>query len=391
MITAQTLNELQSASPDEIRQRVRETLEQTPSFRALPLADRLKTSNDLVRTLSYLCDPAAGRPELARVAAAIDAPVKGREAPGATAFAAPPPDATEQLKGRLAKQPEQVGKGFVGGAAREGGAVMAQYQKDVNFVGFVSGLIQGVFEAIVRSSIKQMEAFGHLLEAVVKSVNEFANEDIGPAKARDYLASKYPGALKVDTSGETSKLALKDDVEESKMPDFKSLLGLTDDLDVEDEDQEKQIVEAAQLKMARLRQQQLSTMVMMGINRIVVTEGEIKATVTFDVKSKDTAGRLAQAEMDDRQSKSHHRYDYQSNSDSDIWGTESSSSGSGSSDFEARVSTAHADTKDTSDSKLETQAKLTGYVSVKFKSETFPLERMASPGEMSALEERAQK
>lgn len=392
MITTQTLEAMKSSSPDEIRLKVRDALKHSRAFNALPPPDQTRTANDLVRTLTYLSDPAAGRPELARVAQKIDAPTTRRARPAATALAGQQqPDATEQLKQRMAQQPEQVGKGFVGGAAREGGAVMAQYQKDVDFVGFVSGLIHGVFEAIVASSIKQMEAFGHLLEAVVKSVNEFANEDIGPSKARDYLASKYPNALKVDTSGETSKLALKDDVEESKMPDFKSLLGLTDDMDVNDEDQEKQIVEAAQLKMARLRQQQLSTMVMMGINRIVVTEGEIKATVTFDVKSKDTAGRLAEASMDDTTSERHHKYDYQSKRDSSFWGTSSSASGSGSSDLNTRVSTAHADSKDTSDSKLETQAKLTGYVSVKFKSETFPLERMASPSEMSAVEERAAK
>ena len=144
MITAQTLNELQSASPDEIRQRVRETLEQTPSFLALPLADRLKTSNDLVRTFAYLCDPAAGRPELARVAAAIDAPVRRGQAPAATGFAAPPPDATEQLKGRLARETRAGRQGIRRrrGARRRrrDGAVN---QKDVDFVGFVSGADPG--------------------------------------------------------------------------------------------------------------------------------------------------------------------------------------------------------------------------------------------------------
>jgi hypothetical protein len=390
MITAQTLDDLKSTSSTDIPRRVHETLARSAAFLAMPLSDRRRIADDLTRMVAYLADPVAGRPELARIARTIDAPVRRR--PAAEGLANnPPPDATERLKSRLADNPEQVGKGFVGGAAREGGAVMAQYQKDVDFVGFVSGLIHGVFESIVQSSIKQMEAFGHLLEAVVKSVNEFANEDIGPSKARDYLASKYPNALKVDTSGETSKLTLKDDVDETKMPDFKSLLGLSDDKDVNDEDQEKEIVEAAQLKMARQRQQQLSTMVMMGINRIVVTEGEIKATVTFDVKSKDTAGRLNEASMDDTQTHRDSKYDYQSKRDSSFWGTSSSASGSGSSELNTRVSTAHADSKDTSDSKLETQAKLTGYVSVKFKSETFPLERMASPAEMSTLEDRAQK
>lgn len=391
MITTQSLEDMRGAPPEEIRQRVKESLVRSQAFLSLRPEDRNQIAAALVQTVTYLADPAAGRPELKAIAQRVDAPTRGRPSPTATALADPPPDPTEQLKRRLAEKPGQVGSGFVGGAAREGGSVMAQYQKDVDFVGFVSGLIHGVFQSIVDSSIKQMEAFGHLLEAVVKSVNEFATEDIGPSRARNYLASKYPSALEVDSSGEQSKLKLKDGVEESKMPDFKSFLGLTNDVDVSDEDQEKQIVEAAQLKMARLRQQQLSTMVMMGINRIVVTEGEIKATVTFDVKSKDTAGRTDVAAMDDTSVQRNSSYAYQSDQDSSFWGTSSSDSGSGSSHLDTRVSTAHADSKETSDSKLETQAKLTGFVSVKFKSETFPLERMASPAEMSTLEQRAQK
>ena len=387
MITSQTLDDIKTAGPAEIRQRAHEALVRSEAFRALPDKDRVQIADDLVRTLSYLADPTAGRPELTRIARAVDAPVKGGSRPVAGTLA----DSTEQLKSRLAEEPKQVGKGFVGGAAREGGAVMAQYQKDVDFVGFVSGLIHGVFESIVTSSIRQMEAFGNLLEAVVKSVNEFANEDIGAPKARDYLAGKYPDALRHDRSEGTSKLVLKDDVDDAKLPDFKSLLGLTDDLDVSDEEQEKQIVEAASLKMARLRQQQLSTMVLMGINRIVVTEGEIKATVTFDVKSKDVAASTDVASMDDTQYKRDSSYEYQSKRDSSFWGTSSSRSGSGSEHLQTRVSTAHADSKDTSESKLETSAKLTGFVSVKFKSETFPLERMASQVEMDAVQERAAK
>lgn len=390
MITTQTLEDIKTARPAEIRQRTREALVRSQAFRALPDKDRVQIEQDLVRTLSYLADPAAGRPELARIARAIDAPVKGGSRPTAGALG-PPPDPTQQLKQRLAEEPKQVGKGFVGGAAREGGAVMAQWVKDVDFVGFVSGLIHGVFESIVSSSIRQMEAFGNLLQAVVKSVNEFANEDIGGERARDYLAGKYPDALRHDRSDGMSKLVMKDDVDDAKMPDFKSFLGLGDNLDVSDEDQEKQIVEAAQLKMARLRQQQLSTMVLMGINRIVVTEGEIKATVTFDVKSKDTAASTDVASMDDTQFQRDSSYEYQAKRDSSFWGTSSSRSGSGSEHLQTRVSTAHADSKDTSESKLDAQAKLTGFVSVKFKSETFPLERMASQTELDTVQERAAK
>src|SRR6185369_3300835 len=58
--------------------------------------------------------------------------------------------------------------------------------------------------------------------------------------------------------------------------------------DVSDEEGEKQLVQAARLQMAKQRQQQLSTMVLMGINRIVVTDGLINAKVMIDIKTKDT-------------------------------------------------------------------------------------------------------
>ena len=41
--------------------------------------------------------------------------------------------------------------------------------QQVNFLDFVAGLIQGVFHAIVKSSIEQMEAYGKLVASVSRS------------------------------------------------------------------------------------------------------------------------------------------------------------------------------------------------------------------------------
>ena len=46
---------------------------------------------------------------------------------------------------------------------------------------------------------------------------------------------------------------------------------------------------AARLQMARSRQQLLSSMVILGINRIVVTDGAINAKVVFDFRASDEA------------------------------------------------------------------------------------------------------
>ena len=175
------------------------------------------------------------------------------------------------------------------------------------------------------------------------------------------------------------------------MPDFKAMLGMTDDVDLDDDESEVKIAEAAQLDLARMRQQQLSTMVLMGINRIVVTEGEIKATVTFDVSAMETAHDDTQASSDDTQTHVDAASQYSYERNRSIWGTSRGGSGQSSSDVNTRVSTAHAQANDTSDARIESKAKLTGFVQVKFKSETFPLEKLASPTEMSAVQERSKR
>jgi hypothetical protein len=86
--------------------------------------------------------------------------------------------------------------------------------KDVDFPGFVASLVHGVFNAIVDASIQQMKAYAELLEEVSKSVDQFAQSNISDASAR---------------------------------------------------------------QLARQRQQHLATMVLMGINRIIVTDGRINA------------------------------------------------------------------------------------------------------------------
>src|SRR5262245_44747454 len=131
-----------------------------------------------------------------------------------------------------------------------------------------------------------------------------------------------------------------------------------------------------------MRQQQLATMVLLGINRIVVTEGEIKATVQFDVTASDQAKRVATEATSDTQTHADWEHQYKYKSNRSFWGTEGSGEGRSESEVNTRVSTETSNIQNDSESKAEAKAKMTGFVQVKFKSETFPLERMASQVEM---------
>jgi len=63
---------------------------------------------------------------------------------------------------------------------------------EVDFPAFVAGLINGVFGAIVDASIKQMQAYGELVQAVSDSIDDFSKNNLTEDQARDYLAQNYP-------------------------------------------------------------------------------------------------------------------------------------------------------------------------------------------------------
>jgi hypothetical protein len=348
----------------ELRRRVRQTLEQTPSYRKLPPREQSEIAANMVKTMAFLSEAGVSPDMLPMVAAQAVDPKQMADA---------------------VKQGQGTGKDFSGGASREGGAVMAKLVKDVDFPKFVKGLIDGVFTSIVDSSIKQMQEYGKFLESVVKSVEEFANENYSDEDAREYATQKAPGAL---TRNDKGMLELTEsDSGESMPPDFAALFGMSEAPDLEDEAGEGRLVQAAKVQMARQKQQLLATMALLGINRIIVTEGEIKASVMFKVDATDTAHTdtaTDQAHTDTSYASSHSAKRSRS-----FWGTDSSSQSSH--NVNTTVNTDHATTGSTSDSRLDSSAKLTGSVTVKFKSETFPLERMASPMELASLNQKAQK
>lgn len=370
MITPQTLAALENAPLSEIRRHVRGTLERTPSFHSLPPDERRKVAHDLVRVLSFLSDPNGGQDYLVPQTARAFADDKDRFRDN--------PDAVKDA-GKAATNTDLVQKDFKATGATQAGDAFTTLSSAVDFPKFISSLIEGVFTSIVSTSLRQMEEFGKFLENVVKSVNEFARDNFSPDEGRDFIRGKYPDVFKQDPG----PLKLLDGLDDDKMPDFKSILGLDGPPDLSDEEIEQRVAQGARLQLAKMRQQQLAMMVMLGINRIVVTEGEIKASVMFDVSSMDWAKKTANTSLDDKKTDLH----YDSQRSGSFWGT----SGGYSSNILTRVTTTKADTKTESESKVDAKAKLTGFVQVKFKSETFPLERLASQLEMGAVQEKSRR
>ena len=148
------------------------------------------------------------------------------------AFQSLPADKRRQISNDMAK----IANYLVADASSGTDRLLA----DVDFPDFVSNLLNGVFDAIVDSSIRQMEAYAKLVAGVAKSLDEFANENISDNEARDHLLNRLPQFF---PKGSTR-------------------------------------TKRRRVQLASSRQQLLATMVLMGINRIVVTDGRISARIT---------------------------------------------------------------------------------------------------------------
>lgn len=382
-----SLSTLSAEQQDVVRTKVRALLEHSPAFRELDDARRRELAQGLVHVVGFLADPAAGQDDLAK---AIDQgtvrpdPAAHARATGArlarAQATAPPPDAGQKTGDRLSQKQDVAGADFKGAGLQAGTQAFKDLVGAVDFPAFVSGLIDGVFNSIVDASIKQMQAYGELVKGVVQSVEDYANEKITPNEARDFLQQSHPGLLQVSVSDGEPRLGLANGADEDQLQALTSQYGLSQGVDLEEPTSEAQLVREAQLEMARSRQKMLATMVMMGINRIVVTDGLINAKVIFDVTASDQVARTDSAAMHDRREDSH--------SDSSYGREGGWFSGRRSGNFNAnkhRTSVSSAvDT--TSESKAEMKAKLTGEVRVNFKSETVDLNMLASQQEQANIQ-----
>jgi uncharacterized membrane protein YgcG len=287
---------------------------------------------------------------------------------------------------------------FAPRAVGEVGRVTRDVLGAIAFPTFVADLIKGTFNAIVDASIKQMEAFGTLLANVAKTVDQFMTDNITDNQARDWLAATYPQHFQVSVEkdddgaargrgraarggargggrgrgggGEAgpARLRVRQGSAKGGTPNFRRDLGLNANVDLDDKAAEEVLVPAARRRLAQQRHQLLSTMVLMGINRIVVTSGRIYARMGFYIDASDTGAAESASQFDFR--------------NDTIAGGGFLGFGMVSKNSVAYVSSQKRNSTD----EINVQADLTGEVDLKFKSETFPLERFADTNAIAQIQ-----
>jgi hypothetical protein len=391
----------------EVREAVRNVLTRCAAFAQLPPEKQQQIAHDTARIADYLAAPEG---------------FSGAELPTAAALA----DAPESTYAQRVAQVNKVGGDFKAAGAREGAEVAGMLLEKVNFPTFVAGLIEGVFHAIVKATIEQMEAYGQLVASVAKSLNTFRDENVSENQGRDHLVDKFPDLFQIsmgdeggfgsgfgggfgDSSG-GPKVKLRDGVEEDQaLSRINSSLpmegGPLKSLDLEDEENEKKLVTAARTQLATSRQQLLATMVLMGINRIVITDGKIQAKIMYDFQARDNMRRQRSAAAfdfaRDRYGNVQRTYGSEGSYESEYEGGETKGQAD-SDEYERRdanyyskgtykysqqpIMTAMSTATEASEAALQTRAQLAGNVDINFKSDYFPLEKMADSFQIAQIQ-----
>jgi hypothetical protein len=242
---------------------------------------------------------------------------------------------------------------------------------EIAFPAFVASLVHGTFDAIVDSAIRQMESYASLVAAVAKPLEEFTRENVSENQAKDYLVEQYPKDLYLSLEGPPTVLPRpsddKDNPDTPRSPQWLESFNVAGQ-DLTPELIQETLIPEAQKRLGQTRQQMLATMVMLGLNRVVVKDGTISARLRFRAEAADQA-KVSYAVSDDP------------NADAS-WGSRGSAAYPAPS---TKVSTVGV----TAQSDANLKAELFGEVKINFASETLPLEKFADQAKRTLLERHA--
>ena len=394
----------QTPPAPEVRRSVAHMLQQSDAFRSMPADAQQKIAHDTAVVADYLARPEG---------------IAGNRIPGglgtpATALADGDHSADEASFAERQAAVDAIGKNeFKANAAREGAKVAGMLLNEVQFPTFVSGLIDGVFKSIVKSSIEQMEAYQKLISSVAQSLRQFMEDNVSPNQGRDNMVDQFPDLFEIGTdewsdSGEP-RLRLREGVDEAEALkkvnnklDFQD--GQLKSLDLSDENVEKALIENSRIQLARQRQQLMASIVLMGISRIVVTDGRISAKIIYDVKAQDSyAMRRSASAVDMARDKDGRvqttyagegKYDYGSDSSynrtKDSTDYDANYFAKGEYKYENKpIITAQTSASEATNAAMQTKISLSGAVDVNFKSDYLPLDKMATPQMIAAIQGNA--
>ncbi|MBD2154226.1 MULTISPECIES: hypothetical protein [unclassified Leptolyngbya] len=276
-------------------------------------------------------------------------------------------------------------------------AVRGSQEVGMAFVNFTQGLISGTFNSIIKATIDQMKAYSDMVAEITKSLKEFASDNVSDDAVNEKLEqlTLVEGDEKFElkkgeprrayhlkrlfylapvTGGYRAAILYAFGVIDSKTAEFKEdevkAIFEKEDFDsvggievrgskIYTDDDMADIVAAIKHGLARDGMNQLRQMAREGMARIVITEGQIDTKLIFQVSSQET--NTSRTSNTDRNS-------YGGNLKAGaFWGW-------GSASMSAHYNQLKVSTVDqTSVGNIETLTRMSGQVTLKFKTDYKPL------------------
>lgn len=338
-----------------VRGAVRDLLSSSQAFHSLPPEERKAAAQAMVK----VCQTAVSLMQ------------EEADAHAATRLSAPRPLARAQAQE------------FGTAASKIAGTTQAILNA-VSFPRFVTDLINGVFKAMVDSNHQQMASYVELIKNVAASLDGFSETNLGPDQARQWLVDTFPGSFELEggadentdpqdkaEANQSAKVRLRDGASMPSEEALRTALGLSPEESVASGDPETTLVPFARRMIARQRQQVLSTMVMMGMQRIVIESGRINAAMRFHIDTRDAASAASASRFDlENRTEVSGKFGY------GPWGAEAKMQNT-----IGYVSTQ----KQQSTEEMNTDLDLNSSVELIFKTDYLPLDRMAGKGQVDRI------
>ncbi|WP_428267254.1 hypothetical protein [Haliangium sp.] len=353
-----------------VRRAVRTALEHMPGYHQAAPALRRKVARNMVDVSMAAADLIGSDLALTRAAAeaASSRPAAIAATSRTTAAALATPVTAAPL---AAAQASNMGQ-----TAREGARVVEETRNAIDFPTFVESLITGVFRAISNANVGQFEKFSSLIEGVAASSDDFART-VPDAEAERWLAESMPelGLRRDPNSGE---LAVGEDAdfEEARPLLARSIEATSGEIGQVDESELRTtLLPLVKRKLARDRQSTLAAMIQMGLQRIVVDEGRLHASMDMRVDTHAVQERLAQQQTEVDVTAS------ASGAASGLgWGVKAS--------LDTSVAHVQSDSEYSQD-ELNMQAGLRSSVDLAFRTDQVPLDRVASQDARAKIKAKA--
>lgn len=334
---------LEPAVVDAVRRSVRDVLEQSPAYLDSPAPQRKVLASKLVRL------GLAG----AKLLQDEQRETERIEAPLAAAQAAddPAPLASAQSAGDQTDFK----------AAKTAGDTFKAIREAIDFPNYVSSLISGVFQAITQASIKQVEGLISLLDHVSSPAEDFANAEVKDDDAARWAAQRFSFLSLTDDglamSGEASLAEHRDAIRGALAATDREVAAL------DEGDLAGTLLPLVRRKLGRDRQAMLGTLIQLGLQRVVVDEGRLHASMDMRVDTRS----IAQQDVQD-QHKLDVRARARANMSAGVWGASAS--------LATNYAMIHSDNRSTKE-ELDTRAGLRSSVDLAFRTEQVPLDRLA--------------